>query len=76
MKKNTLAVRAIGTVLVVVFVLSSIMAFTAIGVSAATVAPQIQSDKTTQGISVAAPDGAGYDWWYPWNWKHEYHPVV
>lgn len=76
MKKNTLAVRTIGTVLAVVFVLSAIMAFTVIGTSAATATPQTQSDRTAYGISVQPRAEAGYDWWYPWNWKHEYHPVI
>ena len=73
--KKTLAVRVVGTVLAVVFVLSAIMTFSAIGASAATVTPAAQNSSTAHAV-IAANSNGGYDWWYPWNWKAPYHPVV
>ena len=72
--KNVFAVKVIGTVLAVVMVLSAIMAFAAIGASAATVSQTAQTG--TSMHSTNASTQAGYDWWYPWNWKAPYHPVI
>ncbi|MBQ6154155.1 MAG: hypothetical protein IJJ15_10445 [Ruminococcus sp.] len=72
--KNTFAVKVIGTVLAVVMVLSAIMAFAAIGASAATVSPTAQTGSTSHSTVAHTQDG--YDWWYPWNWKAPYHPVI
>ena len=76
MKKNTMITRVIGTVLAVVFVLSAIMTFSAIGASAATVTPAVQNSGTAHAVIAASSTNGGYDWWYPWNWKAPYHPVV
>ena len=74
MKKNFTKIRVIGAILAVVFVLSAMIAFTAIGTSAATISAQPQSSGHLS--STAARTQAGYDWWYPWNWKAPYHPVI
>lgn len=71
--KKTLAVRVVGTVLAVVFVLSAIMAFSVIGTSAATLTPVSSSGPVH---TISHTNGDGYDWWYPWNWKAPYHPVA
>ena len=78
MKKNTLTLRVIGTILAVVFVLSAMMVFTAIGTSAAAVPAATQHSGTAAAPTwtSSVSTNAGYDWWYPWNWKAPYHPVI
>ena len=74
MKKNFTKIRVIGAILAVVFVLSAMIAFTAVSASAATNSAQPQSSGHVSGITARTQDG--YDWWYPWNWKAPYHPVI
>lgn len=74
MKKSTRKTRVIGAILAIAIMLSTIFTLSAIGASAASV-PTPHATSGTHHVS-SSTNGDGYDWWYPWNWKAPYHPVI
>ena len=75
MKKNTRKIKVIGAILAIAIMLSTVLTFSVIGASAAAVpTPHAVSSGSTHIVS--GTTNAGYDWWYPWNWKAPYHPVI